>query len=75
MNFKDRFKELGYELKEKYFGNMDYIVNGSFLLSIDYDKKKIVVFESDVDSLCEISKELLKILWEYLQEKRFFEDE
>ena len=72
---KDKFNELGYELKENWLSNIDLIENDNFTIEINYDKRKIVVFNSDDDSLNEISRELLEILYEYLKEKRFFEDE
>lgn len=72
---KDKFNELGYELKENWLSNIDLIENDNFTIEINYDKKKIIVFNSDGDSSNEISRELLEILYEYLKEKRFFEDE
>ena len=75
MSAKSKLNELGYELKESYLENIDLIIKDSFSIRIDYDKGKIAIFNSDEDSLNEISRELLEILYEYLKEKEFFKDE
>ena len=74
MNFKERFNELGYKLLKNYMVGIDLVVNGNFVIRIDYDKKKIVVHDKDINNLCEISNELLKILFDYLTERNFFEE-
>ena len=74
MTSKERFKELGYKLKEQSFVNIDSIYNPPFYLEIEYDKKKIVVSDWE-DSCPNMSKEFLEILYEYLHEKGFFKDE
>ena len=39
---KDKFNELGYELKENWLSNIDLIENDNFTIEINYDKKKIL---------------------------------
>ena len=74
MTYKARFKELGYKLNSRFFKNVDRIYNQPFYLDIDYNKKKIITFDSD-DGYVAMSKEFLELLYEYLQEKGFFKDE
>ena len=75
MNYKKRFKELGYKLEVKWLAYTSRISKGSHEILIYWDKKKIIVHEANEDYLNEISKELLEILIDYLQEKGFFKDE
>ena len=74
MNFKKKFKKLGYELDEKWLDYTSKISKESRYILIYWDKKKIVMHEENENYLNEISKELLEILYDYLKEKGFFEE-